>query len=151
MTAESPRTPEHIEFPTDWDVIDESPQSPEDSREPRTSRRAVAAAAWADLAVILALCAAALATCRALGFEVSATAVPWAVAMAVLVWLVLCAVLLGVRRSWPGVLLIGAGKIEPVDGVSASRTLMAAIVGVVTLGCVPALCADRLPWRRLSQ
>ncbi len=123
--------------------------------EPGTERGVVpgpllaAATAWADLVLVLAVCATAVAGIRLLGLPLSGSVLPWACGLGGLAWITVSAILLPTRRSWPGALVLGlvlppdAGR----DGVV--RRLLLILLAIATVGLLSALASGRDPWADL--
>jgi len=108
-----------------------------------------AATAWADLVLVLAVCAAAVAGVRILGLPLSAAVLPWACGLGTLAWTAVTAVLLPVRRSWPGALLLGLVLPREAGNGRVLLRLGLTLLAAATLGLTAAALADRDPWSGL--
>ncbi len=94
----------------------------------------VIAGSWGDLAVILGLTAASLVALKLAGHGAPFAAAPWAVAVAVLWWLVAAAVLLTVRRGTPGMMAAGVSFAGAVTPARLPVVLLVALLLALTLG-----------------
>lgn len=94
----------------------------------------VIAGSWGDLAVILGLTAASLVALKLAGHGAPFAAAPWAVAVAVLWWLVAAAVLLTVRRGTPGMMMAGVSFAGAVAPARLPVVLLVALLLALTLG-----------------
>lgn len=94
----------------------------------------VIAGSWGDLAVILGLTAASLVALKLAGHGAPFAAAPWAVAVAVLWWLVAAAVLLTVRRGTPGMMVAGVSFAGAVAPARLPVVLLVALLLALTLG-----------------
>ncbi len=144
--------PEGLEFPANWDVlpepVDPSHRPERDPSPPAATARL--AASLADLLLLLVGTAAGVAAASLGGLPVSWRMVPFAAAAAALAWAWATVVLLVVRRSWPGALLVGCAVPERPDLALARRWVPLLLVAALLLG-VPALLAGaRGPWRGLG-
>jgi hypothetical protein len=127
-----------IEPPDDWDQLaelsdDEGADAallPDDETDELPAIPLIAGS-WADLALILGICAASLIALKVAGHGAPFAAAGWALAVAVLWWLVAAGSLVAVRNGTPGMLLAG---VRFSDSVSPSR------IGSVVLVAL-ALCA----------
>lgn len=88
------------------------------------------AVAWADLVAIAAATTALIGAVVLAGYPFELTALPWAVVVALLAWVVISGVLIRVRKAGLGMLLAGVVFTDEVTGFR----LVAAVV-------VSALCA----------
>ena len=86
------------------------------------------------LAAILGLSAATLVALKLAGHGAPFTAAPWAVAVAVLWWLVAAAGLLTVRRGTPGMIAAGISFVGAVRPARLPWVLLVALLLAVTLG-----------------
>ena len=127
-------------IPGDWDQLREPVEG--DGREtsaPTESPGGVGLAAllggaWGDLVTVLAVCTVALAALAMLGYGAPTRSVPWAVAVAVLWWLVSALVLVVVRHGTPGMLLVGVMFSEPVPRRRLGWLVLASLATWCTLG-----------------
>jgi hypothetical protein len=94
----------------------------------------VIAGSWGDLAVIRGLTAASLVALKLAGHGAPFAAAPWAVAVAVLWWLVAAAVLLTVRRGTPGMMVAGVSFAGAVAPARLPVVLLVALLLALTLG-----------------
>ncbi len=146
MSGGEPPSPEHL--PADWDRLFEAPggdgdEAPaglqdEGSGAGPPPRMVLLTAAWAELAVMLAPCAASLAALRLADFPASLGVVPWAAGLAAAWWTASAAALVFLRRGTPGMLLAGVRLERPVHGWRLALTLAATAVTTALLG-LPAL------------
>ena len=145
-------TPEDPEIPENWDRLVEVDEIEEDAAgrtpaEPgaaddRPSWGVLLSASWADLAVILTPCAAALAALRLAGYPTNLAVVPWAAALGLAWWTVTAAVLLRVRRGTPGMLLVDLRFDDPVAHGRVGLTLLASL-GTLLLAGLPGILGRR--------
>ncbi len=135
--------------------LEEEPVSLEDEEaeapfEDDTPGRLLAAAtAWADLVLMLAVCALAVAGVRLLALPLSAAIFPWACGLGVLAWTVSAAVLLATRRSWPGALMLGLVLPTEYGNGHLGRRLALILLAALTVGLAPATLARFDPWAGL--
>ncbi len=134
------------EVPEGWDQLpnadDESPRIEnvkDDERPIDDSSIPMIAGSWGDLALVLGLCAAALVALKISGHGAPFAAVGWALALAVLWWLVAAGTLLMVRRATPGMLLAGLRFSETVPPNRIAPVLIVGMVMCATLGLPAAL------------
>ena len=133
---------DHENIPEDWDALTDRepdqeqpanlPTDGEDDDRPQPIN--VLASSWADLVSLLAICTGALVTVLIMGERPSMPALWWAAALAVLWWVVAAAALVLVRQGTPGMLLAGIRFEAPVEPRRVPRVLMAALLGVTTIG-----------------
>jgi hypothetical protein len=128
-------------MPNDWDaLVDRSAESASAQRSSADPNLhgppllTMLASAWADLVGILAVCTAALIAILILGERPAVGAFGWAAALGVVWWSFAAAVLVVVRQATPGMLLAGVSFSDPVPPKRVGWVLMAALIGVVTLG-----------------
>lgn len=107
----------------------------------------VIAGSWGDLAVILGLTAASLVALKLAGHGAPFAAAPWAVAVAVLWWLVAAAVLLTVRRGTPGMMAAGVSFAGALAPARLPVVLLAALLLALTLGLPSAVGPPGWVWR----
>ncbi len=100
----------------------------------------------ADLVVMLAGCAGALAAVRAQGLPVSVWALPWTAAMGLVVWAALATATVYVRRATPGMVMMRVAFREPIAPGRLPRLVLFGFVSAVLLGAPIALAgrSDRL-------
>ncbi len=108
-----------------------------------------AAAAWADLVLMLAVCSLAVAGARMLGYPVGVAAVPWAAGLGLLAWGLAASVLLVTRRSWPGALLLGLALPPEAGSEHWRRRLLLLLLGAASLGLLAMLLSRLDPWGNL--
>lgn len=142
MSQDSPH-PGAPEVPDGWDQLEGPIEAPAAPRRPRAPEGdphdgvpviPVIAGSWGDLAAILALTAASLVALKLAGHGAPFAAAPWAVAVAVLWWLVAAAVLLTVRRGTPGMMAAGISFAGSVAPARLPVVLLAALLLALTLG-----------------
>jgi hypothetical protein len=128
-------------MPGDWDALVDRPSgaAPERSERPGHSHHlppalTVIASAWADLVGILAVCTGALIAILVLGERPALPVFAWAAMLGVVWWAFAAAVLVVVRGATPGMLLAGMSFSEAVRPRRVFWVLVAALVGVATLG-----------------
>ncbi len=151
------RSPEHLDFPTNWDHLDEPPESSEAAREiaplgngdgPLSSAvptGTLLAAAWADLVSILAVCTAEFLALVLADYPATLPALPWAAALAMVWWSVAAAVLLIVRKGTPGMLMAGVVFKTSVVPQRLPAVIVVALLMAWALGLPALLGADRSP------
>lgn len=129
--------------PDDWDQLDEPVAEEEAPLDPaptgRDDRRSGSvipsiASAWGDLAIMLGLCAATLIALKIAGHGAPFAAAPWAVAVAVLWWLLAAAILVTVRRGTPGMLMAGLTFSDTVAPARVPWVVLTALALAATLG-----------------
>jgi hypothetical protein len=125
---------DQLERPIDPPVAPSRPRSPEAEPHEGVAVIPVIAGSWGDLAVILGLTAASLVALKLAGHGAPFAAAPWAVAVAVLWWLVAAAVLLTVRRGTPGMMAAGVSFAGAVAPARLPVVLLAALLLALTLG-----------------
>jgi len=135
-----------LNVPEGWDHLpsadDESPPpdiAEDDDQPPDDSSIPMIAGSWGDLALVLALCAAALVALKASGHGAPFAAAWWALALAVMWWLVAAGILVVVRRATPGMLLAGLQFSETVPPNRIAPVLTVGLVMCATLGLPAAL------------
>jgi hypothetical protein len=128
-------------MPGDWDALVDrstdvaSPRhSASDLDPPGPPPLTLMASAWADLVGMLAVCTAALVAILVLGERPALPAFAWAAALGFVWWAFAAATLVVIRQATPGMLLAGVSFSEPVQPRRVGWVLVAASVGVVTLG-----------------
>lgn len=130
-------------IPEDWDSLEErsvetegEPAIPPVTHPAEGSPLAISlmAASWADLVGMLAVCTAALIAVLALGEPPALSVFPWAVALALAWWVFAAYVLVVVRQGTPGMLLAGIVFEQAVSARRVPWVLVAAVLGVATLG-----------------
>ena len=128
-------------IPGDWDALVEPPAQTGSSSPPaggsqqiEPSALTIMAAAWADLVGMLAVCTGALVAILILGERPALPAFSWAAVLAVVWWAFSAAVLVVVRQATPGMLLAGVSFSDAVPPRRVGWVLVAALVGVATLG-----------------
>ena len=142
-------------IPENWDELLDPPSGHEPSastapeenvtiqpRDDRPSRGALALASWAELAVLVAPCAAALAGVRLAGYAIGFSAVPWAGVLAFAWWLLATAALLLVRRTTAGMLSADLQFSQPLLPRRVFLTVFAILVTTLLAG-FPALVGVR--------
>jgi len=134
-------TDDRNHIPGDWDaLVDRSPgigaqASGTTGSDPHgPPALTLMASAWADLVGMLAVCTSALIAILVLGERPALPAFAWAAALAVVWWTFAAAVLVVVRQGTPGMLLAGVSFSDPVPPRRVGWVLVAAVVGVATLG-----------------
>ena len=142
MSQDAP-PPRGSDVPDGWDrlqsAVDERSPEPRRSfpgatpQEP-TSLIPVIAGSWGDLAVMLGLTAATLVALRLAGHGAPFAAAPWAIAVAVLWWLVAAAAVLTVRRATPGMAAAGISFAGAVAPARLPWVLLVALLLAATLG-----------------
>ena len=148
-------TPPPDDIPHDWDSLadlddgleaNEDPPTPDDPEPPVLT---LMAASWADLVGMLAVCTGGLLAVLFLGQRPALAAFGWAAVLALLWWVCAAAALVVVRQGTPGMLLAGVRFGEPVATARVPRVLVAALLGVLTLG-LPGLLGGRLSPLRVA-
>jgi hypothetical protein len=136
MSSDQDRIPEDWDALTDREIDAGQPAGPptEDRDDDRPQTINVLASSWADLVSLLAICTAALGSVLVMGERPSMPALWWAALLALLWWVVAAAALVLVRQGTPGMLLAGIRFDGPVQPDRVGRVLMAALLGVATLG-----------------
>jgi len=137
-------------MPGDWDALVDR-RAEVGSRAPFATGEAppgppaltLMASAWADLVGMLAVCTGALVAILVLGERPALPAFVWAAAVGVVWWAFAAAVLVVVRQATPGMLLAGVSFSEPVRPRRVGWVLVAALVGVMTLGLSGILGGNR--------
>ena len=134
-------TDDHKPMPNDWDALVDRSAESASARRPPADRNlhhppllTMMASAWADLVGILAVCTAALIAILILGERPAVGAFGWAAALGVVWWSFAAAVLVVGRQATPGMLLAGVSFSDPVRPRRVGWVLLAALIGVVTLG-----------------
>jgi hypothetical protein len=147
-------SPSEPTIPNDWDALaDRNPPAGDDlpeSRFPTPPLLTMMAACWADLVVLLAVCAGALITILVMGERPSLAALWWAALLALLWWIVAAAALVIVRQGTPGMLLAGVRFRELVPQHRVWWVMVSALFGVATLG-LSALVGDSALLRAAGQ
>lgn len=134
-----------LEVPEGWDHLpsDDEPPPPDmtedDEHQPDDSSIPMIAGSWADLALVLGVCAAALVALKMSGHGAPFAAVWWALALAVMWWLVTAGILVMVRRATPGMLLAGLQFSAAVPPKRVAPVLTVGLVMCATLGLPAAL------------
>jgi len=103
------------------------------------------ASSWADAVVVLAVCTAALLGLSAAGHGGSLTALPWAVALGFLWWVVAATALVTIRQGTPGMLLAGVHFSDRIAPGRIGAVVAAAVVCSILLGLPGLLGARRSP------
>lgn len=138
-----PLPPRSLDVPDGWDQLQRPPGEPVAPAGSAASGSAphdpgsvipVIAGAWGDLAAILGLSAATLVALKLAGHGAPFAAAPWAVAVAVLWWLVAAAALLTVRRGTPGMMAAGISFAGAVRPARIPWVLLVALLLAATLG-----------------
>jgi len=135
--------------PTGWDQLSEvdvdniepnavSPSTAKPALDDFVPWSARIAAAWADLVVVAGLTTAMIGAVILAGYPLTARALPWAVAVALLGWGAACGIILRVRRGTPGMILAGLVFTEEVAGSRLAWTIVAAGFSALLLG-IPVL------------
>ncbi len=145
-------------IPDDWDLLldppseekQKAPSTPHEGRDIRprtvkTSRSALALASWAELAVLVAPCATALAAVRIAGYTVSLGAIPWAGMLALGWWFLATSALLFVRRATAGMLGAGLRFHRPIPPRRLVVTAIAALAAACLAGVLAVLGARWWP------
>lgn len=134
-------TDEKKSMPGDWDALVDRPASVDhaQSTPPRHDHHpppalTVLASAWADLVGILAVCTGALIAILLLGERPALPAFVWAATLGVVWWGFAATALIVVRQATPGMLLAGMSFSEAIRPQRIAWVLVAALVGVGTLG-----------------
>ncbi len=131
---------ENHDVPGNWDAIihrEPGADRPASGRGPQGRPPPLLnamASAWADLAVLLAVCAGALIAVLLMGERPTLAAFWWAISLAVAWWGFAAAVLLVVRHGTPGMLLAGIRFDAAVPRSRLPWVIGAALVGIATLG-----------------
>lgn len=143
------------DVPEDWDALprrgskrslpDEPPL--DDGLEPPILT--LMASSWADLVGMLAVCTGGLVAIMALGQRPALAAFGWAAFLALIWWICAAAALIVIRQATPGMLLAGIRFVDPVSPDRVPRVLVAALVGVATLG-LPGLLGSQLSPLRIA-
>jgi len=108
-----------------------------------------AATAWADIVLVLVVCAMAVAGTRLLGLPLSGAVFPWACGLGALSWVAVSAILLPIRRSWPGALVLGLVLSPESGGGRVLRRLLLVLLAAATGGLVSAALTRFDPWAGL--
>ena len=108
-----------------------------------------AATAWADIVLMLAACAAAVAGIRLLALPLSGAVLPWTLGLGLLAWLTVSAILLAVRRSWPGALMLGLVLPPEAGGGRVLVRLTLIVLAAATAGLAAAALSRFDPWSDL--
>jgi hypothetical protein len=146
------------DIPNDWDALvdrgaedqAELPSPPTaESGEPGPPLVTLMAISWADLVAMLAVCTGALVAILSLGERPALPAFAWSAGLALAWWLFAGSVLVVVRQGTPGMLMAGVSFEHPVAPRRVPGVLMAALLGVVTLG-LPGLLGDRRSLLRVA-
>lgn len=127
-----------------WDRIDHSeadgpgpePAGRADSKADRQDDSTIPliAGSWGDLALVLGVAAAALVALKISGYGAPFAAVGWALALAVVWWVVATAVLVTVRRATPGMLMAGVRFERDVAPTRVWWVVAVALLLCATLG-----------------
>jgi hypothetical protein len=141
---DEPRDRQSDEVPDGWDQLSEAA---DDEPAEELSQREEApeelpaipliAGSWADLALVLGVCVAALMALKVAGHGVPFAAAGWALAVAVLWWVVAAGALITIRHGTPGMLLSGVRFAAPVPPQRIGGVVLVALVLCLTLG-IPA-------------
>jgi hypothetical protein len=148
MIADEDRTGSHEGPPAGWDRLDvgEEPEVEAAAHDGPAQRDESAipliAGSWGDLALILAVVAAALVTLKLSGYGAPFAAAGWALALAVLWWGVAAATLVAIRRATPGMLLAGLQFDHAVPPRRVAWVVVVALLLCATLG-IPAAVGPR--------
>jgi hypothetical protein len=138
-------SPSDPSIPQDWDALEDrdggGAREFPDIEEPTPPVITLMAAAWADLVVLLAVCAGALIAILLMGERPSLDALWWAALLALLWWTVATAACVIVRHGTPGMLLAGVRFEKRVPQGHIPWVMAAALLGVATLG-MSALIGD---------
>jgi hypothetical protein len=137
LPPRSPDVPEgwdHLQRPVDEAVVPAATATSGSAAHDPGSVITVIAGSWGDLAVILGLSAATLVALKLAGHGAPFAAASWAVAVAVLWWLVAAAVLLTVRRATPGMVAAGISFAGAVRPARLPWVLLVALLLAATLG-----------------
>jgi hypothetical protein len=134
----------HTEVPDGWDQLSEAEDDefPEDVYQPDDAPDELPAipliaGSWGDLALILGVCAAALISLKATGHGAPFGAAGWALAVAVLWWVVAAGSLVMIRHGTPGMLLAGVRFSDSVEPGRIGGVVLVALILCATLG-IPA-------------
>jgi hypothetical protein len=100
------------------------------------------AGSWGDLALLLAVSAAALVGLKISGHGAPFAAVGWALCLAVVWWAMAAAVLVAVRRATPGMLMAGVRFTRAVPPSRVGAVVAVALLLCATLG-IPAAVGPR--------
>ena len=154
MTPINPDDPSPL--PRDWDLLGSSRPSDEAAgndvggRDDRHSPATVSLlfSGIADLVVILAGCAGALAVARGQGLPVTVWALPWGAAAGAVIWCAMAAATVSVRRGTPGMVMMGLAVRDPVTAGRLPQLLVVGLLAAVTLG-LPTLLLGR--WSRICE
>jgi len=143
---------ESLNFPANWDRLPELEEDgPEPSPEPveppekRPGSLSMTAVAWADLVTTLAVCTITLLVLIAAGHSPGIRAIPWAVGIGVVWWVVASSSLLVVRRGSVGMLLAGVVYSEPVSERRLPLILAASIVHAMMFGLAGLIGTGQAP------
>jgi hypothetical protein len=143
---DEPRDHQSIEVPDGWDQLseaadDEVPEVVYESDDEPDDAPAIPliAGSWGDLALILGLCATALMALKAGGHGADFAAAGWALALAVLWWVVAAGALVTIRHGTPGMLMAGVQFSEPVAPGRVGSVVVVALFLCVTLGIPTAI------------
>jgi len=153
LQSAGPPTADHV--PDGWDQLQQDPHDEKassipaaDPQQPPTpSVLMLFGSAWGDLVTVLAVCTAGLTVLRLLGYGSGWRAVPWAVGVGVVWWVVSASVLLVIRNGTPGMLMAGVVFASRVPGERGIWTLLAALATWLTLGLPSLLGAGLAPIR----
>jgi hypothetical protein len=146
--SQDPSLPRPPEVPDGWDQLARTLDAPPAARRPHTPEAeppigtpviSVIAGSWGDLAAILVLTAACLVALKLAGHGAPFAAAPWALATAVLWWLVAAAALLTVRGGTPGMMAAGIWFAGAVAPARLPVVLAVALLLALTLGLPSAL------------
>jgi len=143
-----PLPPRSPDVPDDWDHLERPADEPVAPAATAAAGPAphdpgsvipVIAGSWGDLALVLGLSAATLVALKLAGHGAPFAAAPWAVAVAVLWWLLAAAALLTVRRATPGMLAAGISFAGAVRPSRLPWVLLVALLLAATLGLPSAM------------
>lgn len=160
------RSPEHdAPIPADWDRLDSdgpsddagsvitsepaadepvaSPPPRSDLTDDGVDTLTLLAAGWAEVATLLAVCTACVASLLLVGGTPTLGLLPWAAGAAGAWWLLAATVLVTVRSGSPGMLLAGVVFVRPVRGRRVGGVVAAAALGGLSLGLLVAAGGPR--------
>lgn len=145
--------PNEREIPKNWDILAEAPLDEDPvSNLPAAADWGVVpstinllAASWADAVTSLVVCTAALFGVNAAGYSPSLTALPWALGLGAVWWLVAAAALLVIRQATPGMLLAGVVFSDRVDPGRVAAVIATAVVSALLMGLPNLLGPRRSP------
>jgi len=142
MSSPHDHEPEMLDFPHNWDELQETEdplnlssgkiRAADPENEPLVL--SLFAATWADIVAIVAVSTASLLVLGMIGHQPTITAFPWAMALALMWWIISATATLIVRRGTPGMLAAGVILAEPIEPKRVPLVLISALVSCAFLG-----------------